>query len=146
MATGAAAVPQHAPARGPAGIVAGPLRELSLPGSRSRILAATGGRLWAFSLVDGRGWFSKDDEVSLRRGRDLCDRIIRRFDCAGFFTTDELPRYGLNRADRAALLAAYDDCDQTRDVLVLLAYADRMLATDIRAELVAALGSSPLAG
>jgi Glu-tRNA(Gln) amidotransferase subunit E-like FAD-binding protein len=146
MATGAAAVAGHPPARGPGSIVAGPLHQLSLPLSRSRILAATGGRLWAFSIAGGRGWFSKDDEVSLRRGRALCDRIIRRFDCAGFFTTDELPRYGLSRADRAALLAAYPDCDQTRDVLVLLAYADRMLATDIRAELVAELGSSPLAG
>jgi hypothetical protein len=77
-----AAVPQHAPARGPGSIVAGPLRQLSLPGPGPGSWPGTGGRLWAFSVVDGRGWFSKD-EVSLRRGRALRDRIIRRFDCAG---------------------------------------------------------------
>ncbi|WP_028938328.1 hypothetical protein [Pseudonocardia spinosispora] len=120
-------------------VVAGPLRRLSLPDCGSRILRATGGRLWAFTLVGGRGWFSKEHQATLRRGRELCDDVIATFDCAGFFTTDELPRYGFSRADRAALLDGYPGCDSRRDVLVLLAYDDQMFAEGIRAHLLAAL-------
>jgi len=122
-------------------IVAGPLRRTALPGSRSRILATTEGRVWLFSIQGGRGWFSKDDEHSLRRGRALCDQIIHRHACQGFITTDELPQYGLSRRDRAALFDAYPDADPTRDVLVALAYDDLHLAERIRADIVEELNT-----
>lgn len=122
-------------------VAAGPLRQLSLPRCGSRLLSATGGRLWVFGLPGGRGWFSKEDDGSLRRGRELCDDVIRTFACPGFFTTDELPRYGFSRADRATLFADYPGCDSTRDVLVLLAYDNRMLTEGIRSHLIAALSA-----
>jgi Glu-tRNA(Gln) amidotransferase subunit E-like FAD-binding protein len=126
-------------------LTAGELRRLWLPDTRSRILARTGGHLWAFAVHGGRGLFSKEEPESRRRGRALCDMIIERYACDGFFTTDELPRYGLGRRDRDRLLADYG-ANNNRDVLVLLAYDDPRMVEDIRDDLLAALSSGPPAG
>ncbi|HEY2206060.1 MAG TPA: hypothetical protein VGH99_16425 [Pseudonocardia sp.] len=136
MSVAVPAYPRAAPAE--AGL-AGPLRRVRLPGTGSRILAATDGWVWLFAVRAGRGWFAKDREPALSRGRVLCDRVREHYGCDGFLTTDELPRYGLGRRDRAALFGVYPGADKDRDVLVLLAHDERRLAEDIRADIAAAL-------
>lgn len=122
-------------------VVAGPLRQVPLPQSRSRILAGSHGLVWVFNLPRRKGWFSKDPEggVSWWRGRRLCDEVIKTFQCDGFLTTDELPRYGFSSKDRDALFRAYSGANPDRDVLVVLAYDDRNLAGKIREHIVKGL-------
>ncbi|MEW2557541.1 hypothetical protein [Streptomyces griseorubiginosus] len=109
-----------------------------LPDSSSRILAQTDGMLHGFCIRNGKGMFSKEHDVSRAFGRKWCDRVREEFDCAGFFTTDELPRYGLTTDDSETLFLLYRKADINTDVLVLITY-EIGLAQRIRAFLVAEL-------
>lgn len=104
---------------------------LMLAGSSSEILSQSMGMVHAFAVHEGRGAFSKENQESRRAGRRLCDLVRREFDCAGFFTTDELPRYGLTEEDRNTLFRLYRKASADRDVLVLTTY-NRGLSERIR--------------
>ena len=82
--------------------------------------------------------FRKDRGPSKELGRALCDEVKQRFGCAGFLTTDELPRYGIGRDSRRAIEeaaeASGDDC------VVVYAYAED-LAQEIDGYLHARLSS-----
>ncbi len=123
-------------------MAAGPLLRVALPRSRSRILARSRGLVWVFNLPGRKGTFSKEHEESRQLGRNLCDAVIKEFDCGGFLTTDELPRYGFSWDDRDTLFRAYSGADPDRDVLVVLAYDDRNLAEEIREYIVNELSGS----
>lgn len=121
---------------------AGPLVGLRLEEYSSRILSRTGGMLHAFSIEGRAGAFSKDKESSRAFGRRLCDKVRREFNCPGFFTTDELPRYGLTVEDRGTIFRLYRKADRDRDVIVLMTY-DRSLSERIRGFLLGELGIHP---
>ncbi|WAX78122.1 hypothetical protein [Streptomyces sp. KMM 9044] len=116
----------------------GPLVPMLMADSSSRILARTDGMLHGFCIRGRRGMFSKEHDESRAFGRTWCDRVREKFHCAGFFTTDELPRYGLSAEDRETLFRLYRKADIERDVMVLLTY-ERELAQRIRAFLAAEL-------
>lgn len=75
-------------------------------GSRSAIVAENGGRVWCVRYPGLAGAFRKDRGPSKALGRALCDEVRTRFACGGFLTSDELPRYGIGRAARRAILDA----------------------------------------
>lgn len=77
--------------------------ELATP---SAIVAENGGRVWCVRYPGLAGVFRKDRGPSQALGRALCDEVKARFACGGFLTTDELPRYGIGRAARRAILDA----------------------------------------
>jgi Glu-tRNA(Gln) amidotransferase subunit E-like FAD-binding protein len=72
----------------------------------SAIVAENGGRVWCVRYPGLAGAFRKDRGPSKALGRVLCDEVRTRFACGGFLTTDELPRYGIGRAARRAILDA----------------------------------------
>jgi Glu-tRNA(Gln) amidotransferase subunit E-like FAD-binding protein len=72
----------------------------------SRIVAENGSVVWCARYPGLAGVFRKDRGPSKELGRALCDEVKARFACGGFLTTDELPRYGIGRAERRAILAA----------------------------------------
>lgn len=72
----------------------------------SGILAPSCGWVWCVRYPGLGGLFRKDRGPSKALGRALCDEVKERFACAGFLTTDELPRYGIGRAARRRILAA----------------------------------------
>ena len=74
--------------------------------SGSQIIALSGGRVWCVRYPGLAGLFRKDRGPSRALGRALCDEVMERFQCRGFLTTDELPRYGIGRAARGAIFAA----------------------------------------
>lgn len=74
--------------------------------SDSRIVALNGARVWCRRYPGLGGLFRKDRGPSKELGRALCDDVKAGFRCDGFFTTDELPRYGIGRAARRDILAA----------------------------------------
>lgn len=83
----------------------GPLVEVELA-TASAIVAENGGRVWCVRYPGLAGVFRKDRGPSKALGRALCDEVKERFACGGFLTTDELPRYGIGRAARRAILDA----------------------------------------
>jgi Glu-tRNA(Gln) amidotransferase subunit E-like FAD-binding protein len=84
------------------------------PETSSEIVRANDSRLWCSRYPGLAGLFRKDRGPSKEFGRALCGEVKRRFDCQGFFTTDELPRYGIGRSAqreiRTAAGASADDC------------------------------------
>lgn len=98
----------------------------------SRIVAANGARVWCSRYPGLDGLFRKDRGPSKELGRALCDEVIERFDCAGFFTTDELPGYGLGRRSVRDIEQATGATPE--DAVVVYAYGED-LAREIDAYL-----------
>lgn len=94
------------------------------PATSSEIVRANGSRLWCSRYPGLAGLFRKDRGPSKEFGRALCDEVKRLFNCDGFFTTDELPRYGIGRSAgreiRDASGASEADC------VVLYAYPEHL--------------------
>ena len=99
-----------------------PLVEVALD-SGSRIIALNGSRVWCARYPGLGGLFRKDRGPSKALGRALCDEVKESFQCLGFFTTDELPRYGIGRAQQRVILEA-TGAAQT-DCVVIYAYPER---------------------
>lgn len=101
--------------------------------SPSRIIQANGGEVWCRNYRALAGLFRKDRGPSKEFGRALCDEVKERFGCDGFFTTDELPRYGITRGVRREIERAVDAGSD--DCVVIFAY-DAALAREIDAYLI----------
>jgi len=87
------------------GLVRSDLVEVSLS-SRSRIVQRNGGVLECVRYRGLAGLFRKDETMPWRFGRVLCDRVRREFGSRGFFTTDELPGYGIGPEELAQIRSA----------------------------------------
>lgn len=105
----------------------GPLVAVGLE-SLSRIVVANRSLVWCRRYGGLAGLFRKDRGPSKELGRALCDEVKQRFGCEGFLTTDELPRYGIGRKSRRAILTAAAAC--AGDCVVVYAYSED-LARDI---------------
>lgn len=110
---------------GASGLERGPLLAVSLD-TRSRLVAANGSLVWCRRYAGLGGLFRKDRGPSWELGRALCDEVRRRFGCEGFLTTDELPRYGIGRDARRAILTAAGA--STGDCVVVYAYSEELAA------------------
>lgn len=88
----------------------------------SDILAASGGWVRCVRYPGLAGLFRKDRGPSKALGRALCDEVKEIFDCAGFLTTDELPRYGIGRAARRRI---FSECGAGEgDCVIVYAYPE----------------------
>lgn len=108
---------------------------IKLPTSRSRLVQQNSGALYACVFSGLEGLFRKDQPDTLDYGRRVCDLVKAQFKCGGFFTSDELPRYGLGSEDTRRLFAAVGKAAHDGHLVVLFAY-DRQIATQIRDFLV----------
>jgi Glu-tRNA(Gln) amidotransferase subunit E-like FAD-binding protein len=98
------------------------LREILLS-THSRIVNGNGGRIWLLRIPGAGGRFGRRQPGYLDL-RPYCLQVKRNLHTGGFFTTDELPGYGLTRADlsmiRFAAAATHDD------LVVCFAYDKRL--------------------
>jgi Glu-tRNA(Gln) amidotransferase subunit E-like FAD-binding protein len=108
---------------GEVGVRRGGLVEVR-PETSSEIVLANGSRLWCTRYVGLAGLFRKDRGPSKELGRALCDDVKRVFNCGGFFTTDELPRYGIGRSARREIRAATEAAEA--DCVVAYAYPEHL--------------------
>jgi Glu-tRNA(Gln) amidotransferase subunit E-like FAD-binding protein len=97
----------------------GPLTAVRVE-SLSRIIVDSDSVVWCRSYEGLAGLFRKDRGPSKEFGRALCDEVKERFGCDGFLTTDELPRYGISRSSRRAIMSAAEA--SSGDCVVLYAY------------------------
>ncbi len=68
-----------------------------------------------------KGLFRKDIPETKKFGRYLCDTVSDLMNNKGFFTSDELPAYGISKKDVKTIF----DCtgaDPASDLVVILAY------------------------
>jgi Glu-tRNA(Gln) amidotransferase subunit E-like FAD-binding protein len=113
----------------------GDLVQIMLPHTRSRLVQQNEGYLYGCTFYGLEGLFRKDQPATLTYGRMLCDRVKDVFTCNGFFTSDELPRYGIRRAEIRQIFGQMGKEDEDGHLLVLCAY-DRHLSSQIREFLI----------
>ena len=116
-------------------VTATPLQAVQFDDTRSGILKNNGSMAYCFVLTGIEGLFRKDQEPSLKYGRRVCDLVKDEFDCGGFFTSDELPRYGISRQEKRHLFAEMGKETGDGDLVIMCAY-DYDLSVRIRDYLI----------
>lgn len=102
-------------------LVAPTLMMVRLPDTRSQLVQRNDGRIYCCRYANLNGLFRKDREPSLRFGRMVCDQVRVQMGNQGFFTSDELPRYGLSRGDLRTILQG-THADPAHDLVAIFAY------------------------
>jgi Glu-tRNA(Gln) amidotransferase subunit E-like FAD-binding protein len=100
----------------------GPLVCCDFPKTRCKLIINNKNKLYGFVFYGLEGLFRKDRSISFVYGRKLCDNVKETFQCNGFFTSDELPKYGISRKNLKIL---YDKLKKTKNdgnLVVFLAY------------------------
>ncbi len=69
-----------------------------------------------------KGLFRKDIEETRVFGRRICDKVAAIMNNHGFFTTDELPNYGLSEREKESIFRQ-TNADSQDDLVVIFAYA-----------------------
>ena len=114
-----------------------PLQALHWDETESGLLQRVEGRVMVAVLPGMGGFFSKDTVAFQQAAESICSRVAIASGTAGFFTSDELPRYGLRRRDLRWLIRMAGA--RGRDCVVVYAYApDRAAA--VHEQLLRVLG------
>jgi hypothetical protein len=141
----AATVARVAADHGTEKIEIGPVVSMLLPVEGSHLLRKSHGVAHCFTVYGLAGLFRKDVADTRAFGRNHCDQVKTRFNCDGFFTTDELPKYGIGEEHRNYINTQME-ADPGHDVTVITLY-DRAKAADIRGwlseQLTLMLSASP---
>ena len=116
-------------------LIFGEITKISLPNCGSRILTENANILYCTKFIGLEGLFRKDVEETFKYGRLACDSVKRDFNCDGFFTSDELPRYGINRKDIRDIFKIMDKKRGDGDLLIFSVYTYQK-SCDIRSYLV----------
>ncbi|MCD6523047.1 MAG: hypothetical protein J7K68_04825 [Candidatus Diapherotrites archaeon] len=80
------------------------LVRVELPKTKSNIVKKNGGIIYCAVYREKKGRFRKDVEESREFGRRICDAVKKRMHNKGFFTSDELPGYGISEEEKAIIL------------------------------------------
>jgi len=91
--------------------------------THSLLLQNNGNMLYAVVCKGLVGLFCKEVESSRVWGREVCDKVKAAMGNKGFFSSDELPRYGITRAEKRYL---YAQCKaDAADLILLYAYSQQ---------------------
>lgn len=90
--------------------------------TRSNILRANNNTACCCVFDGLEGLFRKDREPTRRYGRRVCDLFKTVFHNDGFFTSDELPRYGISRGDMRTLFNEMNKESGDGKLIVVFAY------------------------
>ncbi len=100
----------------------GPLVRVEFASTHSAILINNQAVAYCSLFTGLEGLFRKDIEASLLYGRELCDLVKATFITAGFFTSDELPRYGITRSEIRHLYTQMGKQKRDGNLIILFAY------------------------
>ncbi len=118
----------------------GPLQQIFFPETRSELIKENGSMLWAFTGSGLEGLFRKDKEDTFAYGKKRCAMVKEEFSCGGFFTTDELPRYGISRQNIREIFQQMNKEKGDGTLIFLLSY-DKQMSTTIREFVITQLSS-----
>lgn len=80
------------------------LTEVELTQTKSYIVRENNRTVYCSVYKGLRGLFRKDVEGTRNFGRKICDAVKEKLDNDGFFTTDELPNYGVDEEEKRTIL------------------------------------------
>lgn len=116
-------------------IEVGSLIPVHFPDTRSAILQGNGHMAHCCTFAGLEGLFRKDQEATRIYGRGLCDFVKDTFHCDGFFTSDELPRYGITRPEIRSIYKTMRVTHGEGVLIAIFAY-DYFLSSRIRGFLI----------
>jgi len=90
--------------------------------TKSGILLDNGSMAYCCTFSGLEGLFRKDQDEPFKYGRKVCDMVKDEFNCGGFFTSDELPRYGITRRERRTLFETMGTAPGQGDLIAMFAY------------------------
>ena len=85
------------------GISSSGIVEVRLPSTKSQIISQNKGLVYCSVYKGLRGLFRKDIEETREFGRRICDSVKEKLGNNGFFTSDELPNYGISEEEKAKI-------------------------------------------
>lgn len=88
----------------------------------SKIVNSVDGKLYFFEIKNSEGLFNKKHSDNINFGRKFCDDVSNHFNNNGFFTSDELPRYGINRKNLREVYSKIGKEKGDGKTIVFLAY------------------------
>ncbi|MGQ0793316.1 MAG: GAD domain-containing protein [Deltaproteobacteria bacterium] len=112
-------------------IIYSDLVSITLPRSKSRIVRNNGDQVHCALYRGIKGLFRKDVGETRAFGRGICDKVAAAMNNRGFFTSDELPNYGISESERDAIvnrLAA----DPEEDLILIFAYGGEEARASLR--------------
>ena len=80
------------------------LIEVKLQLTNSHIIHENNGLIYCSVYKGLKGLFRKDIEETKEFGRKICDRVKEKLNNDGFFTSDELPNYGITEEETKTIL------------------------------------------
>lgn len=98
-----------------------PFIAIFFPHTKSKIVRQNESKLYACIYQGLAGIFRKDIESSFVFGRKVCDAVKEEMQNQGFFTSDELPHYGITQAENERLYV--ETQAKEGDLIVLFAYS-----------------------
>ena len=119
-------------------ILSSELVEVKLPATRSNIIIDNDNSIYVAKIKNLEGLFVKEEENTRVIGRLICDLVKDKFQCKGFFTSDELPRYGITRTEVTEIFHSANKKKNDGDLLIFYAY-DLPFATEANAFLASYL-------
>lgn len=96
------------------------LKKIIIEESKSQIILNNHNILYCYVVNNFEGLFRKDRPDTFRYGRAVCDEIKNHFKCNGFFTSDELPKYGITRKEKRFIAEKMNQ--KQGDLIIILSY------------------------
>jgi glutamyl-tRNA(Gln) amidotransferase subunit E len=103
-------------------VILSDLVSVILLNTKSRIVQNNGNKIFCAKYMGLKGLFRKDIVETRVFGRQICNRVSATMKNRGFFTTDELPNYGLSERDRE-MIFEQTDADSQSDLVAIFAYS-----------------------
>jgi len=96
------------------------LIEIKLPQTKSHIIQRNNNTIYCCVYEGLEGLFRKDIEETKEFGRKICDKVKEEMKNNGFFTSDELPNYGISDEELKIIFERVDA--QEHDLAVIFVY------------------------
>jgi Glu-tRNA(Gln) amidotransferase subunit E-like FAD-binding protein len=102
-------------------VILSDLISVKFSNTKSHIVESNGNVIYCANYRGLKGLFRKDIEETRVFGRRICDTVAAEMMNRGFFTTDELPNYGLSKREKGMIIEQ-TDADRQCDLVVVFAY------------------------
>jgi len=90
------------------GITPSELIEIKLLQTKSHIIQQNNNTIYCCIYKKLKGLFRKDIRETKEFGRKICDKVKEKLKNEGFFTSDELPNYGISEEELKIILERID--------------------------------------
>lgn len=98
------------------------LVKIKLPYTNSKIIRKNHNVIYCSKITNMEGLFNKENDDTKLFGRYLCDLAKSTLNCEGFFTSDELPRYGIKKKEVRAIFSTLNKKIKDGDLILIYAY------------------------